>query len=99
MSRIKDIDSLYNFIGYVVLCAPDQFPQRDYLRAEEQMNLEGAFAELSRAIALVERDFPGADEQRGLSTTLSRALACYKDGDTLSGAHALQDFQDLIFKT
>jgi len=97
--RVQSIDSLYDFIGYVVLCAPDQFPQRDYLPADQQMNLSRAFEELERGIALVEADFPGADEKRGLSVTLARALASYRQGDDVAGAHTLQDFQNLIFKT
>jgi len=95
--RIQNLDSLYDFIGYVVLCAPDQFPHRDYLPADQQMNLERAFEELRQAISLVEADFPSADEQRGLSTTLARSLVSYRQGDVVAGAHALQDFQDLIF--
>ena len=96
--RIQSIDSLYDFIGYVVLCAPDRFPRRDYIPEDRQMNLERAFEELKQAISLVETDYPGADQQRGLSATLDRALASYRQGDIVAGAHTLQDFQDLIFK-
>ena len=97
-SRIQSIDALYDFIGYVVLCAPDKFPRRDYLPHDQQMNLDRAFEELRHAILLVEIVFPGAALQRGLSTTLDRSLASYRQGDIVSGAHALQDFQDSIFK-
>jgi hypothetical protein len=69
--RIQTVDSLYDFIGYIVLCAPDQFPNRDYLPS---------------------------DQQRGLSATLDRSLASYRQGDIVAGAHTLQYFQDLIFK-
>ncbi|MCW2003314.1 hypothetical protein FHY30_002069 [Xanthomonas arboricola] len=96
--RIQSIDSLYDFIGYVVLCAPDQFPKRDYLTSDQQMSLDRAFDELRHAISLVEADFPGADQQRGLSVILDRSLASYRQGDIVAGAHTLQDFQDLIFK-
>jgi hypothetical protein len=94
----RDIDSLYNFIGYVVLRAPDRFPIEDYLPREEQMTLDRAFAELREGVSLVEKDFPGADGQRGLNAVLYRALSSYRSGDDRAGAHALQDFQDLIFK-
>ena len=96
--RIQDIDSLYDFIGYVVLCAPDDFPKRDYLPPDRQMNLDRAFEELRLAIELVEADFPGADLQRGLSVALNRSLQSYRQGDVVAGAHSLQDFQDLIFR-
>ena len=98
MQWVRDINSLYNFIGYVVLRAPDQFPHEDYLAPDDQMNLARAFDELKHGIALVEQDFPGADQDRGLSVLLERSLASYREGDIVAGAHTLQDLQDLIFK-
>ncbi len=98
MQWVRDINSLYNFIGYVVLRAPDQFPREDYLRPEEQMTLDRAFDELRHAITFVEQYFPGADRDRGLSVLLERSLTSYRNGDIVAGAHTLQDFQDLIFK-
>jgi hypothetical protein len=98
MPWVRDIDSLYDFIGYVVLSAPNRFPREDYLTDEEQMNLERAFVELRNGIAIVEADFPGADEQRGLNTLLDQALVSYRSGDDLRGAHLLQDFERLVFK-
>ncbi len=43
---VKDIDSLFDFIGYVVIYAPDRFPVEDYLAPGEQMTLAMAFDEL-----------------------------------------------------
>jgi hypothetical protein len=95
---VRDIDSFYNFIGYVVLSAPDRFPREDYLEEEEQMNLERAFDELRHGIELVEKDFPGANAERGLQSLLDRALLSYRSGDEVTGAHLLQDFEQLVFK-
>jgi hypothetical protein len=96
---VRDIDSLYNFIGYVVLSAPDRFPKEDYLSDEEQMTLDRAYDELRHGITLVERDFPGADVDRSLTRVLEESLAYYRSGDDFHGAHRLQDFQNLIYKT
>lgn len=96
---VTDISSLYDFIGYVVLRAPDRFPREDFLSDHEQMTLDLAFIELRRGIQLIEADFPGADEARGLSALLDRSLASYRSGDDVLGAHTLQDFQDSIFKS
>jgi hypothetical protein len=96
---VRDLDSLYDFIGYVVLSAPDRFPKEDYLADHEQMTLQRAFQELRKGIAFVEQDFPGADRQRGLSVALDEAMTSYKKGDDVRGAHRLQDFQKLIFKS
>ena len=43
LARVKGIGSLYNFIGYVVLTAPDRFPRRDYLGEDEQRTLTKRF--------------------------------------------------------
>ena len=43
---IRDARSLSDFIGYVVIYAPDGFPEEDYLQPHEQMTLERAFDEL-----------------------------------------------------
>ena len=98
MVWVRDINSLYNFVGYVVLGAPDRFPKEDYLAEAEQMTLERAFTELRHGVSLVEADFPGADAKRGLSALLDEALALYKSGNEVAAAHRLQDFEALIFK-
>ncbi len=96
---VRDIDGLCDFIGYVVVYAPNRFPKQDYLADHEQMTLEKAFRELKKGVLLVERESPGADKQRGLTTVLDDALASYRKGDEVRGAHRLQDFQNLIFKS
>ena len=98
MARLTNIDSLYDFIGYVVLCAPDGFPQRDYLPPQEQMNLELAFEELRNGIDLGSRENPESDSSKLLSKLLDESFSLYKAGNELAAAHKLQDFQDAIFK-
>ena len=99
MTWIRDIDSLYDFIGYVVLCAPDEFPEEDYLQPEEQMNVDRAFNELRDAIKLIDPEMMTEAKHRGLLSLLEQSLSAYREGDDVRGAHLLQDFQDLIFKT
>jgi hypothetical protein len=98
MRWVSDIDSLYDFIGYVVLRAPDRFPHEDYLSAGEQMNLEKAFAELRSGLELIDPEVADAGKRKVLSSLLDQALTAYKAGDEVRGAHLVQDFQDLIFK-
>lgn len=98
MAWVKDIASLYDFIAYVVVSAPDEFPHEDYLSDDELMTLDQAFAELRNGILFIEADFPGADKARGLTELLNRSLQSYKDGDDIRGGHLLQDFERLVFK-
>ena len=58
MDWVRDVDSFYNFIGYVVLRAPNSFPKEDYLQDHEQMTLDKAFEELRVGLRLAQADFP-----------------------------------------
>ena len=98
MAWVRDISSFYDFIGYVVLRAPNRFPHEDYLPNDEQMTLEKAFSELQNGLSLVEKDHPGACASRKLHDLLNSSLAEYQNGNEVKGAHLLQDLQNLIFK-
>lgn len=98
MAWVKDINSLYNFIGIVVLRAPDKFQILDFLPPERQLNLDRAFDELRRGIDFIEPGMANEVKRKHLTSLLDQALAAYKAGDEFKGAHLVQDFQDLIFK-
>jgi hypothetical protein len=96
-SWIKDVSSLWDFIGYVVLSAPDNFAEEDYLQPDEQMNLERAFEELRNAINLIKPAKLNDAERNEALSLLEESLNSYRAGDDVKGAHVLQDFQVLIF--
>ena len=99
MAWVRDVDSLYNFIGYVVLRAPHSFPKEDYLQDHEQMTLERAFDELRVGLQMVQLDFPDRPLIQTLSPVLDECLRLYRSGSEVAAAHHLQDrFQDAIFK-
>ena len=98
MAWVKDINSFYNFIGYVVLCAPDRFPVEDYLPPDQQLNLEKAFVELRKGVDLIDKAVAPAEKRRSLLQLLDQSLASYRSGDDVSGAHLLQDLDALVFK-
>jgi hypothetical protein len=99
MPKLKTVDDLYNHIGYVVLCAPDKFPMRDYLNPEDQMNLDRAFEQLRAGIEIAYPEEFHPEKRHPLHNLLDQALAAYKAGDRFKGAHLLQGFQDSIFKS
>lgn len=98
MTWVQDIDSLYDFIGYVVVHAPDRFPVEDYLAPEEQMTLQKAFDELRHGLSLIDPEIADKDKSRRLSSLLEESLAAYRSGEMVKGAHLLQDLEGLIFK-
>lgn len=97
MAWVRDVNSLYDFIGYVVLRAPDQFPREDYLRDDEQLTLDKAFDELRAGVRLVQADFPERQVSGELQLILDESLALYRSGERVAAAHRLQDFSSAIF--
>ena len=98
MAWVNNLDGLYDFIGYVVLRAPDKFPKEDYLKPDDQMTLDRAFSELRAGLNFVEADVTGVETKRRLASLLDEAHAAYISGERKKGAHLLQDFEALIFK-
>ena len=98
MIWVRDVDSFYNFIGYVINRAPNTFPVEDYLPPEEQMNLDRAFVELRRGLELVEPGVADEEKKAKLAALLDQSLEAYRSGDEIKGAHLLNDFEGMIFK-
>jgi hypothetical protein len=98
MARVKDIDSFYNFIGYVVLSAPNSFPVEDYLSPGDQMNLDRAFVELRRGVTMIDAGVANEEKLKTINSLIDQAYAAYKNGDEVNGAHLLQDMEAMIFK-
>lgn len=98
MRRVKSLDRLYDFIATVVLYAPDRFPKRDYLKPEEQLNLERAFEELNSGMEYVREKIKDQGRLDELQQILDDSLAAYRVGDDVKGAHLLQDFEEIVFK-
>ncbi|MCI3206444.1 MULTISPECIES: hypothetical protein [Pandoraea] len=97
-SVVNDVDSLYDFIGDVVLCAPDRFPVREYLTDDAQMNIEKAFVELRHGLNFVDFSATDKGKRERLESLLGDAFDAYSKGDEMLGAHLVQDFDDLIYK-
>jgi hypothetical protein len=95
---ISDLNSLSDFVGYVVLCAPDAFPEEDFLQPDEQMNLERAFEEMRNALNLFKPAKMDAAKRRDALCLLEESLNFYHAGEVVKGAHLLQDFRSFIFK-
>ena len=99
MQWIRSVDSLYNFIAYVVGYAPDRFPVEDYLPPDGQMTLERAFEELRMGMQFIDPEVANDQKRSHLKQLLDDAYAAYRRGDERTGARLLQDFEGLIFKS
>jgi hypothetical protein len=98
VNPIKSADQLYNFIALVVVCAPDRFPQEDYLTADQQMTLHEAFEKLRGGIDVLYPEPQWAEKRQALRDILRGSLSAYESGDRIEGARLVHEFQDSIFK-
>ena len=90
---VRDLPSLRDFIAYVIVHAPDNFPVEDVLPAHEQMTLELAFTELQHGIGLLRLPAPHAQD---LQTLLDTALQHYRRGDDVQGARLVHEFENKV---
>jgi hypothetical protein len=93
MAWIKNLNTLRDFLSLVIVHAPDDFPREDYLSDDEQLNLESAFAELYGGL----RFLPVDRQMTRLRSLLDEALAAYRSGNDMEGAHVLQSFETEAF--
>jgi hypothetical protein len=97
MRWVRHLASLHDFIGFIVLRAPDRFPKEDFLSDDDQLTLDRAFDELRTGLEFVETSDRDPHFHDRLNATLDESLAAYRAGERKKGAHLLQDFQDMIF--
>lgn len=98
MNQINSRQDYLNFLSVVIVSAPDKFRQFDFLQPEEQMNLAAAFAELHRGLNYLAGKVE-AEKVQELRQILDNALNAYQSGERVSGAHLLQDFEEIAFGT
>lgn len=98
MFVMKSVDDLWDHIAYVMAYAPDDFPYRDFVADDEQMNLERAFDQLRQGVEIAYPEQSFASKRIELNNILDRAYAAYQNGDDVAGGHLLNEFQDSIFK-
>ena len=96
MKKIGHFEAYVDFVSVVLLCAPDEFPRRDFLSEDEQMNLDRAFEALLGNFSLVEDRISEESVRTELRQTLDAALVAYKAGDEIRGARNIQAFEKLL---
>lgn len=99
MFAMKSVDDLWNHIAYVMAYAPDQFPVEDFLRDEQQMNLDRAFRQLHQGVEIAYPEEYFADQRELLHGILDKSYEHYQNGKIIMAGHLLNEFQDNIFKS
>lgn len=95
---IHSFETYVDFISYVLLSAPDDFPYEDFLRDDQQMNLDKAFDELRNGLVFVETRVKGAEILSRLKSLLDDSFLAYQEGNESTAAHLLQDFEAAVLR-
>lgn len=95
MDRIHNPNDLMNFLSYMVLYAPHDFPEEDYLRSSEQMTLERAFQVLNDGVFLLRGGFRDKDVC-SVQSLLNESMEAYMAGDIVKGASLLQKLESMV---
>jgi hypothetical protein len=93
-----DFHSYKDFVIYVLSCAPDLFPEEDWLRPEEQMNLDRAFAGLRRGLNLAEQETIDSSALAEGRRLVDDAYALYRAGQNHAGQTELEKLSSLLAK-
>jgi hypothetical protein len=96
---MTSVDDLWDHIAYVMAYAPDQFPYRDFLPDDQQMNLDRAFEQLRQGVEIAYPEPEFASKRTTLNDILDRSYAGYRAGEDVAAGHLLNEFQDNVFKT
>jgi hypothetical protein len=96
--KVKTVDDLWDHIAYVMTYASVGFPYRDFLPADQQMNLERGFDLLRQGILVAYPEESFAKKRAELDAILDESFALYRAGEDVKAGHLLNEFQDAIFK-
>lgn len=94
---VNSLDDLQDFISFVILYAPDEFPEEDFLAPNEQLDLTRAFEEIRRGLAFLRGDLGEGIGRGALLRMIDESLDAYRKGDAVKGAHLLQAFEQQAF--
>ena len=91
-----DLHGFKDFVGYVILCAPELFPEQDWRPPDKQMNLDRAFVGLRYGLDLAQKEvgkLPLLDKCREL---VEQAYSRYQAVQDLAGQLKLEEMDRLL---
>lgn len=97
MAKIMKLSQFNDALGFLVLAAPDHFPQRAPFGGDQERNLRLKFKELEDGFHFVEHKVKDPAVLAHLKQLMNDSLTAYLQGDKKTGAHLLQDMQEVVF--
>ena len=94
----SDLHSFKDYVVFVRMCAPDQFPTREGLPAEDQWTLDLAFRGLREGLALVINEKGEKPVFRDCGRLVEEAYEQYRAGNKREGFFKLEEVNKLLKK-
>jgi len=85
----RDLSELHEFISYLVVYAPSNFPK------EDDLDLDRAMSELRHGLESVRGDFPAVLVEQ-VRTSFEEAELKFRSGEEVEAAHILQRADRLL---
>lgn len=92
----KDLHGFKDFIGSVILCAPDMFPVRDWRGPDEQMNLDRAFIGLRYGLKLTAQEKGESPLLAKCRELVEEAYGLYRARQDHAGQLKLEEMDKLL---
>lgn len=94
----SDLHSFKDYVGFVKLCAPDDFPPREGVGPTDQWTLDLAFEALRLGLRMATEEKGERDEFTQGESLVEEAYAAYRDGRMRDGFFKLEELQKLLKK-
>lgn len=96
--RVRNFEELIDFLYYVVLCAPNDFPKEDFLCDDKRGALDQAFDLIRDGTRFAAEKIADKSIIPALREELETSYQAYKSGEKKKGAHTLQHFRAALLE-
>ena len=94
----NDLHSFKDYVVWVQLCAPDEFPVEEWAGPDDQMTLDLAFEGLQMGLRMATEEKGGREEFALGRALVDEAHAAYRDGRLRDGFFKLEELQKVLRK-
>jgi hypothetical protein len=93
-----DLHSFKDYVSFVRLCAPIDFPIEDYLGPDDQWTLERAFEGLRHGLVIASAEKGVLPVFATCSILVNEAYQAYRNGNVRDGYRKLQEMETMLRK-
>jgi hypothetical protein len=94
----SDLHSFKDYVVWVQLCAPDEFPVEEWAGPDDQMTLDLAFEGLRLGLQMAAQEKGEREEFARGRSLVDDAHAAYRDGRMRDGFFKLEELEKLLKK-